>query len=273
MGKFTGCLLACDIDGTLMESGYINEKNIKAIEHFMNEGGYFAIATGRSVTAISDVTNTLLRISPSVVANGCMIYDYENEKILHQELLPKSDYCFAKEVLDSGLNVGIEVHTGKRIFTLNKTAKTDLHQKYQSLETTVISYEEVVSYDWNKVLFTCDEEKDFEKLKQLSKKYDKTSHIILTGLYLDGEHQKFLEQIPLGVSKATAIRRLGEMFNIKKGCSYAIGDFYNDIEMLENADVSATVAGAPDEIKQMVDFVSCECRDGAVSDFIDYLKD
>ena len=257
--------MACDIDGTLMENGYINEKNVKAIEYFMNEGGFFAIATGRSISAIGDVTNTLLRISPSVLDNGCIIYDYKNEKILHQDFLPKSDYCIVREVLDKGLNVGIEVLTGKRIFTLKQTDETDLHQKYQSLETTVISYEEAICYDWNKVLFICNDANDFNKLKELSKRYNKTSNFVLTG-------SKFFEQIPIGVSKSTAIKQLCEMFNIKKGCCFAIGDYYNDIEMLENADISAAVAGAPDEIKKIVDFVSCECRDGAVSDFIDYLK-
>ena len=59
MGIFSGCLLACDIDGTLVENGYINPKNVEKIEYFMSEGGIFSIATGRSVTAISVVTDTL----------------------------------------------------------------------------------------------------------------------------------------------------------------------------------------------------------------------
>ena len=37
MGIFENCLLASDIDGTLMENGYINPKNLEKIEFFMNE--------------------------------------------------------------------------------------------------------------------------------------------------------------------------------------------------------------------------------------------
>ena len=73
MGIFDGCLLACDIDGTLMSSGYINPRNVEKIEYFMSEGGSFSIATGRSVGAISDVINSLKRFSPSIVFNGCII--------------------------------------------------------------------------------------------------------------------------------------------------------------------------------------------------------
>ena len=85
--------MACDIDGTLVENGYINPKNVEKIEYFMSEGGIFSIATGRSVTAISVVTDTLKRISPSVVANGCMIYDYQNQKILYHQIAKR--ICFS----------------------------------------------------------------------------------------------------------------------------------------------------------------------------------
>ncbi len=273
MGIFSGCVLACDIDGTLVENGYINPKNVEKVEYFMREGGYFSIATGRSVTAISDVTNTLLRISPSIVSNGCMIYDYENRKVLYEQILPKEAYKIVEEVLNSGLDVGIEIHTGNRIFTLRQTRKTDIHQQYESLETTILPYDEACKYDWNKVLFTGDNSEDFEKLKKLSRKYTEVSHFIPTAVNLEIGFQDYYEQMPIGISKASGINKFCEMFNVKKGCSYAIGDFYNDVEMLENADICAVPKGAPDDIKALANYITCECRDGAVADFIDYLSE
>ena len=35
MGIFSGCLFACDIDGTLMINGKINPRNIEKIEYFI----------------------------------------------------------------------------------------------------------------------------------------------------------------------------------------------------------------------------------------------
>lgn len=270
MGIFDGCLLACDVDGTLVENGNINPKNIEKIEYFMSEGGFFSIATGRSVTAISSVTEKLKRISPSVVANGSMIYDYSKCKILYEDCLEKKDYQIVKDVLDNNLDVGIEVHTGDRIFTVRRTKRTDIHQIYESLETTVVSFEEVCEYNWNKLLFTGDNMEDFEKLKEISKKYI-NSDFVATAVCLDNDTQHYYEQLPKGISKASAINRLCIMFDIKKGCSYAIGDFYNDIEMLKNADICAVPDGSPEEIKALADFVTVSCKDGAVADFIDYL--
>lgn len=271
MGIFDGCLLACDVDGTLVENDYINPKNIEKIEYFMSQGGMFSIATGRSVTAIGLVLEKLKRISPSVVANGGMIYDYQNEKILHQDILPRECYNVVIDILNSGFDVGIEMHTGKRVFTLRRTNETDIHQKYEGIETTVISFEEASKYEWNKVIYTFSSDEQYDKLKQFVSKYNDKVNFVATCATLAGVTYNYLEQIPNGVSKATAINKLCDMFNIKKGCSYAIGDFYNDIEMLKNADICAVPNNAPEDIKTLADYIVVDCKEGAVADFIDYL--
>ncbi len=271
MGIFDGCLLACDVDGTLMENGYINPCNIEKIEYFMAQGGAFSISTGRSVGAISSVTDALVRISPSVVANGCMIYDYDKSKILYQKFVPKPDNKFAKFVLDSEISVGIEIHCGNRVFTLKRNHESDAHQRYENLETTVVAFEEICDLDWNKVLFALEDEKDYEVLKQMVSQFPNNSSFISTAAVLEGRKRYYYEQIPVGVSKASALKELCRILNIKDGCFYAIGDYYNDLEMLKNADISAVPNGSPDDIKAIADFISCECKDGAVAKFIDYL--
>ena len=213
----------------------------------------------------------LKRISPSIVANGSMIYDYQNEKILYQDTLPREFYNVVTDVLDSGLDVGIEVHAGKRVLTLRRTKETDAHQKYEGLETTEISFDEACKHEWNKVLYTFSDDNQFDKLKQLTLKYENKAHFVATAVTLGGVTYNYFEQLPKGVSKASAIKQLCSMFNIKKGCSYAIGDYYNDIEMLKNADICAVPEGSPEEIKALADFVAVSCKDGAVADFIDYL--
>lgn len=47
-----------------------------------------------------------------------MIYDYENKRVLNELFIDKSDYYIVKKVMDMGLDVGIEVHSGDRVLTL-----------------------------------------------------------------------------------------------------------------------------------------------------------
>ena len=86
MGIFNGAILLCDIDGTLLENNTIPQRNIEKINYFIAEGGCFSVATGRNLAGFSNVINTFTKISPSVVSNGCLIYDYKAKKILYERI-------------------------------------------------------------------------------------------------------------------------------------------------------------------------------------------
>ncbi|MBQ3057517.1 MAG: HAD-IIB family hydrolase [Clostridia bacterium] len=271
MGIFDGAILLSDIDGTLLESGILPKRNIEKIEYFIKEGGCFSVATGRSATGISIVVNAFKDLSPSIVANGCMIYDYSKRQALYENNLPKSDYHFVSDVLNSELQCGIEVHAGERVFTISRTAETDDHQRDQGLETTEVSFERACEFNWNKVVFLLNSVDDYDKIHSFVDNKEKQSCFAHTCTFIGGTKRNYLEQVPLNVSKQTAINELCKLLNIENGKRFAIGDYYNDLKMLENADISATTSEAPDEIKEICDFVGGSCKDGAVADFIDYL--
>lgn len=275
MGIFDGCLLASDIDGTLIENGYINPKNIKKIEYFVSEGGHFSLSTGRTAGAVGDILSKIPNIAPSVVANGCMIYDFENEKVLYEKIVPKEDLGIVKYIAKNHSDIGIEAHSGKNVYTINSTRETLLHQEYESLPTIFAKFEDIENIKINKVLLTFANSDVREKLKreirQLDIYKDLTSIFMDTCAMIDGEIQNYYELVPSGVSKASALRGLCEMLNIRDGCYFCIGDYYNDLEMIKTADISATPVTSPDDIKSEAKYITVSCKDGAVADFIDYL--
>ncbi len=164
MGIFDGAILFSDIDGTLLENGVIPQRNIEKIEFFIKEGGRFSLATGRHYSANFDIVEAIPGVSLAVATNGGVVYNYENNTIIHQETFPKSDYHFVLDVINSGIDFGVEVYAGTKLFTLNRNEKTDEHQASQHLETNVITYDEAVKYNWNKVLYMLDSEEDYEKI-------------------------------------------------------------------------------------------------------------
>ena len=273
MGIFDGAVLLCDIDGTLSESGVIPQRNIEKIEFFIREGGFFALSTGRHYAANYDILKEINGLSLSVVLNGGMIYDYSKNQILYEMAIPKTDYHYVLDVINSGFDCGIEVQAGNRIFTLLRNQKTDDHQRFQNLETTILTYNEAVNYNWNKVIFMLNGPEDYKKIASIIDITDAKSCFMTTCTYINGKKYDFFEQIPLNVSKDVGMKRLCEILNIESGKCFAIGDYYNDLTMLKNADISATTVDAPDEIKKEVDFVGGYCKDGAVADFIEYLTE
>lgn len=273
MGIFDGCLITSDIDDTLVNDGYINPKNIEKIEFFISQGGRFSVATGRSAAAIGHVTSAIKNLSPSVVSNGCVIYDYENQKVLYGEVIPKEDHKLIKEIIDRGLNTALEVHCEYEVYSLVTNAVSKLHEKYEWYKSIVSTFEDVDCLNWNKCVCLSEDASVYEEIRKIASELGVKSFGMPTRAVWDGKLYNFLEIIPQGVSKASAIDKLCEIFNIKPCNSYAIGDYYNDIAMLKNAAISAATAGAPAEVKEIANYVTVSCIDGAVADFIDYLTD
>ncbi len=273
MGKFDGCLLASDIDGTLMDDGYINPKNIEKINYFMSEGGCFSLATGRSIAAMSDILAQLKNFSPSVVANGCMIYDYAKNITVYQKTLCKQDYRIVKVLMESGIDIGVEIHCEEKVFSTRRNYNSDLHQKYEHFCSVDIELEDAYNYKWNKVLYTFRNHEDLLKAKALVEKEEILGcDFVETCATIDGELQNYYEQIPKNANKATGLSKLCEILKIKPDKLFVIGDYYNDLTMIKMAAISASPENAPEAIKNQTNVVVCNCKSGAVAEFIDYLS-
>lgn len=273
MGLFDGCLLACDVDGTLLTNDYLPERNIEKIKYFVSEGGIFSLATGRTAGAVSAVTDKIDCISASVVANGSMIFDFQNDTALYELSVPDSDKPIVKAVLDGCKTVGIEAHCGKRVLVLQKSGETDDHEKYENLDAFSLDYGDALRYNWNKVIYLFANDDESRDVKQIISRFEHSSQFVDTSAVIDGRRRYYFEHVPKGVSKAATLRLLCEKLNVKKGCCFAIGDYYNDLEMLKTADISAALADSPQEVKSVADTVVCDVKNGAVADFIDYLTE
>ncbi|MBQ3817294.1 MAG: HAD-IIB family hydrolase [Clostridia bacterium] len=272
MGIFNGCLLACDIDGTLMINGNINQKNIEAIDFFVKEGGHFSLSTGRTVGAVKTVTSVIKDISPSVVSNGSMVYDFSKREILYEKCLQKEDYYIVEKILNLNLDIAIEIHTAEKIILLHENREEIDHREYERFSVERLSYSEACEYNWDKVLYLFSRKEDIAIVKKvIGENSFKSCYFVDTTVTLGGRKREYYEQVPLGVSKASALDILCEKLKVKNGCLFAIGDYYNDFEMIKNADIGAALCDSPDDIKKAADYITVKCDDGAVADFIGYL--
>lgn len=273
MGIFDGCLLASDIDGTLLLNDYLPQKNVEKIEYFIREGGAFALATGRTAGAVSNVTSRIKNLSPSIVANGSVIYDFNNDFALYEQFVPQEDRYIVKKVLEGCDTVGIEIHSGKKVLVVNCNQETIDHEKYENLTAISLDYEAALGYNWNKVVYLFSDKSEAKMVKDIIAKCSHNSQFVDTTAIIDGRRRYYYEHVPKDISKATTLKILCEKLNIKKGCCYAIGDYFNDLEMIKTADIGAALVDSPDEVKFVADTVVCEAKNGAVAEFIDYLTE
>ena len=69
-------------------------------------------------------------------------------------------------------------------------------------------------------------------------------------------HPKFLEFVAPGVSKGRAVRWLARRLGVPLGATLAIGDQWNDLEMLAEVGHGAAMPTAPAEVKAVARYIA-----------------
>jgi Cof subfamily protein (haloacid dehalogenase superfamily) len=84
-------------------------------------------------------------------------------------------------------------------------------------------------------------------------------------------HPRFLEFVAPGVSKGRAIRYLSRRLHIPLGATMAIGDQWNDLEMLSEVGHGAAMPSAPVEVRSVARYVAPPVADEGVAAMIEAL--
>jgi Cof subfamily protein (haloacid dehalogenase superfamily) len=268
--KFDNLLIISDIDGTLLsDDKTINKKNIEAIDYFIKNGGRFTLASGRSYSSIPNILEQVKVNAPCLCVNGSIIYDYQDKKILWEQQL---DQAQAKPIVERIMKrfktVGVEIFTGSGMCMVRSNKYTDIHIKRESMHYKASTLDGAM-LPWYKVLI-CDHP---EKLLEVEE------FVIASGILQEYEGCRFVftedifyELINKDTSKGNALKVLQQRFGFKFDKIYAIGDNYNDVEMINTADVGVGVKNAVTKLLDAADLVVCSNNDGAIYDLVNYIE-
>jgi Cof subfamily protein (haloacid dehalogenase superfamily) len=262
---YDSMLLISDIDGTFItEQGYLPERNLQAARDFMDRGGRFAFATGRSVLGTAPYADKAAVNTPCIVCNGGGIYDFAEQKMLWSRPMP----AHYGEVIDlirvRFPDVGIEIYAGSAVYYANKNAFTTEHTTRQGIVAEDCPGG-VYPKQANKILFCADR----PRLLEVSAFVDTLENGGWEPVF---SSPFFYELLPQGISKGAAIDVLADMLGIATDNVACIGDYYNDLEMLMTCPISAAPAEAPEEIRRVAKITVGPCESGAVADLIAYLE-
>ncbi|MDF2686134.1 MAG: HAD-superfamily hydrolase [Clostridia bacterium] len=267
MGKFSGYLLVSDLDGTLFGEGHIiPENNIKAIKYFIENGGYFTVATGRGIVACKMLIKNLSKNAPGILFNGAVLYDFDKEEIIKGTGITSEN---GKSLLKDINKAFPEIPTV--VFYKDRMFNTIINEELKNLREIIKMKDEYMPVDsipmpWFKAL--C--EGPTNELLKLSE-------FIKTLPYTEFDYifssDRLFEILQKGVSKATALIELADYLGIDMKNTIAIGDYYNDLELLKAANYSVVPMNAPSDIKLLADKVVCDHKKGSVADLIENLED
>ncbi|MDE6425440.1 MAG: Cof-type HAD-IIB family hydrolase [Ruminococcus sp.] len=259
-------VIMSDMDGTLLNSEKkIIEKDRLAIEKFVSFGGKFTVSTGRTLEAFEQYRKMLdLRI-PVVLYNGGIIYDYQTEKILYAEYLPDGSRAITAELLEAMQSAGGEVLKIDKTYVFRNNYYQQYHTNLCGISPVYADLLEISDDGWLKVLFAMSPEDIPVMEKIISRKNYKNVDFVKSS-------DIFIEMLPHNISKGSAIAEYRKLDGMNDCTFVAIGDFDNDIEMIQSVDLGVCPLNAEDSVKNIADIILENTNDtGAVSELIEYI--
>lgn len=266
MPKFSNTVLITDLDGTLLpQSKVLNEKDLNAIKYFRENGGIFTIATGRIIQASEQFFDALKPDAPVILNNGGLIYNIDKMETVYEHCIDEAAMEYTIALMEKFPEMGVEVNLPDGIYVVRMTEWESLHLNMTHLPYTEKSLEEIPKNGWCKVLYSIGDGRVAELAEYAaSMGWDKTSFVI-SGDFL-------FECLPKGCTKGSALKKLWELEKWETFTVAAAGDYNNDLEMLEFADIGIAPNNAQDIVKRSADYVTkSTCEEGAIAEAIDYL--
>ncbi len=257
----SGLLLVTDMDGTMLTTDkHISEENITAIHEFQKAGGRFSIATGRSIPSLEHYIHLLKIDTPVILYNGGAIYDYDKGEIVWHSVLSEQAKAYLLDVCEKFPEIGVEVMLEDQMYVVRENWIVKKHLDTEHLSYITCSIDEVPN-GWFKVLFALEPSKmdEFEAY-MLAKEYKDVCFV--------RSFTHYFEMLPFGSSKGGALLHLAELTGVPMKKTVAIGDYYNDLEMIQNAGIGVAVSNAPQELKKVADLVVCDNDHHAIADLI-----
>ncbi len=263
MKKFSNIVLLSDMDGTLLNSqSMVSRENQEAIHYFIDNGGLFGIATGRSQNNSVLFLGDVIVNAPSILYNGCGIFDFRTKHFLSlQELSKMKLFTFLKHCLSEFSEISIQIYCPEMCYFISPKSVAVPHMIKIHQPCKFCRIEDILDFSWIKILF-CGKPEELKELNSKINNYglEKELHRVFSS-------EIYLECLPFGINKGSALKSIREsMGNQYK--IYAVGDYYNDIEMLQTADVGIATQNAIPSLKKIADRITVNNDESAIADII-----
>ncbi len=267
MKPYESYMIISDLDGTIIpHGGVVSEANKRAIESFRAGGGHFGIATGRIPEAAAGYLGGVAITAPSIFFNGSMLYDWPHEHVLVTKPLtvqgaPDLWPRFAALCLERFPKACIEVYTQEDCHIISNPRYDDPrlpHEHYRYCHSDLADLADVRKTPWLK-FFVCADPADLRELEREAEVFGTAacSH----HFYSEANYHEFVAK---GVSKGSMLEAIRKMPVFSQTKIIALGDYLNDRELLEAADIGIASGNAHDELKALADFTGCRAEDDLI---------
>lgn len=253
-------LLAMDLDGTSVKDDYsMEESTIDAIRRAQARGHVIAFVSGRRDVDMLSINEQQWCVDYHILNNGGKIIRCSDRKVIRDQLIDKT---VGEKMIRFALQNDLQLHIcSGLLWQVTKMSESTL-----AYAKTLGVIPQVVK-DLKQV--------DTEAIEGLMA----TLNWKEVAAYIDAEVPELvyvhsepgtIDIMKKGVSKSDGIKELSQLLDIPLKDTIAVGNYYNDIDMIRKAGTGIAVANSVEELKLAADYVCKNDNEhGAIQEIID----
>jgi Cof subfamily protein (haloacid dehalogenase superfamily) len=264
-------LIALDLDGTLIgEDLVLRERTRAAIRGALDRGVAVSIVTGRMTTSAIRFARELGLRDPIVGYQGAIIRAMPSADeaglgrlLLHRPLAAAA----AREAIDWTRSVGLDPHVNhlERFIIRRDDPRAEDYSAFLGGRATFVDdLGAWVQRPVSKVISVSEQPIDHRLLEVARAHFAGRADVTIS-------HPRFLEFLQPGVSKGTALAWLARRAGIELAAVLAVGDQFNDLEMIEAAGHGAAMPHAPFPVRAVARYLAPPLADEGVAQLIEEL--
>jgi len=243
-------LIAIDIDDTLItDDKEVTPGTKAAIHQAVERGVHVTLATGRMYASASRIARQLELDVPIITYQGSLIKTALDGKVLYERHVPQDiaedlfRYC-------SEHDLHIQAYHNDELFAKKINDKLLAYCALSNVPYTIEpEIGKLVSLPQTKMIIIDEPELLGELKPMFEARYGDRVHVTKS-------KPNFLEFIHPEGTKGHALRVLAEMFDCPLSSVIAIGDSWNDLDMLQTAGLGVAMGNSVPALKQVADYVT-----------------
>ena len=263
-------LIALDIDGTLIgDDLVVGPRTRAAIRAAMDRDVAVSLVTGRMVSSAMQFARDLGLTAPVVGYQGGLIRSMPEIEGRLGKLLRHSPLSaeVARDVIDWTRAHGLDPHVNhlERFILRADDPKAEDYSIFMGHRAELVpDLVAAIQHPVTKVLAVGEPPLPNEMAPLARAAFAGRADVTIS-------HPRFLEFVAPGVSKGRAVRYLARRLHVPLGATLAVGDQWNDVEMLAEVGHGAAMPTAPEGVRAVARYEASPVADEGVATLIEQL--
>jgi len=250
-------LIAIDIDGTLLDQHFqLTARNVAALRSAHQAGAEILLATGRRHDYALPIAKELGFPVWLISSNGALIRSSEGETFFF-DLLPRTSAIklirhmeqFRGNAVLTFDRAGHDALVLERVEELNQSIARWIQNNERYIRYVSPLEDALAGEDPIQTMY-CGRVGRMQEAQLRLAEADFLDEITIVRTQYDHRDLCILDVLNRNCSKGHALRRWAEYHGVPRAQIMAIGDNYNDLEMLEYAGLPVIMGNASEELKQ-----------------------